>query len=145
MKKWLVLIVLLYPAATAFANPVIVFDPFNIIRYILVLGSALGLEVLVATIILFFFHIAVVPALIALFAGNLLMYFAIFQPVLSATGNVPVSEAVIITAEGIFIKAISSFDTFRLEDFRGLKWTSAFIISAVGNMLSYGAGSVISG
>jgi hypothetical protein len=145
MRKWLILIVLLFPAATAFANPVIIFDPIDGVRYVIVLGSILGLEVLVTTIILFFCHIAVVPSLIALFTGNLLMYFVIFKPILSATENVPVAEAVIVAAEGVFIKVISLFDTFRLEDFKGLKWRTAFIISAVGNILSYGAGSVISG
>ena len=145
MKKWVVFIVLLFPATVAFANPVIMPDPLNWVRFVIIFGSCFGSEVLLTTIILFFCHMAVVPLLIALFAGNMVMYFVIFQPVLSATGNVLASEAVIVAVEGAFIKMISSFDTFQLEDFKGLKWRTAFIIAVVGNLLSYYSGTVIGG
>ncbi|MFZ0035006.1 MAG: hypothetical protein WAK60_08485 [Sedimentisphaerales bacterium] len=145
MKKWVVLIALLFPATIAFANPTTPFAQFNWIKSIILFGSCFGLEVLLTTTLLFFCHMAVVPLLIALFTGNIVMYFVIFQPVLSATGNVPASEAVIVAVEGAFIKMISSFGTFQLEDFKGLKWRTAFIIAAAGNLLSYYSGVVIGG
>lgn len=145
MKKWAIFIVLLFPATVAFANPVIIPDPSNWVRLVIVFGSSFGAEVLITTIILFFCHMAVVPLLIALFVGNLVMYFIIFQPALSVTENLLVAEVVIVAVEGAFIKMISSFDTFQLEDFKGLKWRTAFIIAVVGNLLSYSAGTVIGG
>ena len=145
MKKWVVFILLLFPATVAFANPTIMPDPLNWVRFVIILGSCFGSEVLITATILFFCHMAVVPLLIALFIGNLVTYFVILQPVLSATGNVLASEAVIVVVEGAFIKMISSFDTFQLEDFKGLKWISAFIIAAVGNALSYYSGAIIGG
>jgi hypothetical protein len=145
MKKWVIFILLLFPATTAFANPVIVHNPAELVGLVIIYVSCFGLEVLLVTTILFFCHMAVVPLLIALFTGNVVMYFVIFQPILSATGNVPASEAVIVAVEGAFIKMISLFDTFQLEDFKGLKWRSAFIIAAVGNLLSYYSGTVIGG
>lgn len=145
MKKWVVFIVLLFPATVAFANPVIIPDPLNWVRFVIVFGSSFGSEVLITTIILFFCHMAVVPLLIALFVGNLVIYFIIFQPVLSVTENLLVAEVVIVVVEGAFIKMISSFDTFQLEDFKGLKWRTAFITAVVGNLLSYSAGTVIGG
>jgi hypothetical protein len=145
MKKWVVFIAVLFPTTVAFANPTIMPNPLHWVRFVIVFGSCFGLEVLLTTTILFFCHMAVVPLLIALFAGNMVMYFVIFQPVLSVTGNVLASEAVIVAVEGAFIKMISSFDTFQLEDFKGLKWITAFIIAAVGNLLSYSAGIVIGG
>jgi len=145
MKKWVVLIAILFPATVAFANPVIMPVPLNWVRSVILFGSCFGSEVLLTTTILFFCHMAVVPLLIVLFIGNMVMYFVIFQPVLSATGNVLASEAVIVAVEGAFIKMISSFDIFQLEDFKGLKWRTAFIIAVVGNLLSYSAGTVIGG
>ena len=145
MKKWVVLIAVLFPATIAFANPVIVPNPINWVKLVIIYVSSFGVEVLLITTILFFFHMAVTPLLIALFTGNVLMYFVIFQPILSATGNVPASEAVIIAVEGAFIKMLSRFDIFQLEDFKGLKWITAFIIAAVGNAMSYSAGNIIGG
>jgi len=142
-KKWTVFVILLYPAATAFANPVN-FDPGSWIAFVIVFGATFGLEAFVVTAILFFCRMAIYPSLIALFIGNITIYFIIFKPLLSAVDNVLVAEVLIIIVEGIFIKIISSFDIFQLEDFKGLKWRTAFIASAVGNALSYYSGAIIS-
>jgi len=143
MKKWIVLIVLLFPA-TLLANPV-VFDPFSSIRLVLIIGSLLWLEAAVITIILCFCRMEIVPSFIAMFAGNLAIYFAIFLPVLSAVNNLLIAEATIVTIDGAFIKIISTFDSFQMEDFKGLKWRTAFICAIVGNALSYYVGAVIIG
>jgi hypothetical protein len=145
MKKWVFLIALLFPATVAFANPTSRPFPMDLVRAVILYGSCFGSEVLLVATILFFCHMAVAPLLIALFAGNLVMYFVIFLPVLSRTGNVPASEAVIVFFEGAFIKVLSRFDTFQSDDFKGLKWITAFIIAAVGNLLSYYSGIVIAG
>jgi len=139
-KKWAVLVILLYPAATAFANPVFV----GISIAGIILCVILGLEACVVTLILFFCHMTAVPSLIALFIGNLVIYFIIFTPLLSAVDNVLVAELLIIVIEGILIKIISSYDTFQMDDFKGLKWRTAFIASALGNALSYYLGTLIS-
>ncbi len=145
MKKWMVLIAILFPATITYANPTAMPNPLSWVKAVIFYGSCFGVEVLLITTILFFCHMAVVPSLIVLFIGNILMYFFIFRPVLSATGNVLTSEVVIITVEGTFIKILSSFDSFRLDDFKGLKWITAFIIAMVGNLLSYYSGIVIVG
>ena len=143
MKKWAIIFVLLF-SASAFANPVF-FDPVTDIRLVIVLVSTLGLEVFITTIILLFCHMALVPSLIALFLGNITMYFVIFLPIFSVTENLLLAEVVIVAAEGTFIKIISLFDTFQLEDFKKLKWRTAFISALVGNALSYYVGTVLVG
>jgi hypothetical protein len=145
MKKWVFLLVLLFPATVAFANPTIIPHPMGLVRSVILYASCFGAEVLLVTTILFFCHMTVVPLLIVLFIGNMVMYFVIFHPVLLATESVLVSEAVIVVVEGAFIKMLSLFDTFQLEDFKGLKWITAFIIAVVGNLLSYYSGIVIGG
>jgi hypothetical protein len=145
MKKWVFFIALLLPAATAIANPVIVWTPLDWVVPVITYVSCFGAEVLLVATILYFCHMAMVPLLIALFTGNIVMYFVIFLPVLSKTGSVPASEAVIVAVEGVFIKMLSSFEAFQLEDFKGLKWRSAFIIAVAGNLLSYYSGVAIGG
>jgi len=145
MKKLVFFIALLFPATIAFANPTSNPFPMDWVKSVIFYGSCFGAEVLLVATILYFCHMAVLPLLIALFTGNIVMYFVIFQPVLSTTGNVPVSEAVIVTVEGAFIKMLSLFGIFQLEDFKRLKLRSALIIAALGNLLSYYSGIVIGG
>ncbi|MDD5064758.1 MAG: hypothetical protein PHQ35_08395 [Phycisphaerae bacterium] len=145
MKKLVFLLVFLFPAAIALANPRANPFPMDWLKSTIFYGSCFGVEVLLVATILFFCHMSIVPLLITLFIGNLLIYFFIFQPVLEATENVLVSEAVIVFVDGVFIKILSLFDAFQLDDFKGLKWITAFIIAAAGNLLSYYSGIVIGG
>jgi hypothetical protein len=141
MKKLAAFIVLLYPAASAFANPVI--DPVTGTYFIIVLSSALGVEVALMAIILFFCNMEPVRSFFALLGGQLVVYFVIFQPILSEADSLLVAEAVVVAADSAFIKLLSSFETFQTEDFKGLKWRTALICSAVGNALSYYIGTII--
>src|SRR4030042_1927500 len=116
MKKWVILLVLLFPAAIALANPVNFPDVFNL-KLVVVLGSTFAAEASIIAVILFFCHMAIVPLFVAMFTGNLLIYFVIFRPVLEAAGNVPVAEAVIVAVEAGFIKIISKIESFQGEAF----------------------------
>ena len=138
----MILLVLLFPASFAFANPIFLPDVGDI-KLVVVLGLTFAAEASIITLILFFCHLAIVPSVIAMFAGNLLMYFVIFRPVLEATNNVPIAEAVIVAAEAVFILIISRIELFQDEDFKGLKWRTAFLCAVVGNLLSYYVGTVI--
>lgn len=140
MRKLTLLIALLLPATAAYANPTIGLEPLGGIKSVIFYGGCFGAEVLLVATILFFCHMAVLPLLFALFAGNLLGYFFIFQPILEETGNVFASEIIIVFIEAVFIKLLSLFDRFQMEDFKGLKWVTAFIIAAAGNYLSYFSG-----
>ena len=141
MKKWAVLILTLYPAAAAFANPVV--DPIGAGSFIIVVGSALLVETCLTAIILFFCHMDVTRSFFALLGGNVAIYVFLFQPLLSGIHSVLAAEAVIVAADGAYIKMLSLFEPFQAEDFKGLKWRTVFICSAVGNALSYFVGTII--
>lgn len=143
MRKWIFLFFLSLPATVAFGNPVIVSDPISTIAYVMVLGSTLGLEVSITTVLLFFFHMSVVPVFFALLIGNLAIYFGVFVFLLDVVPSLLIAEAVLVAIEGAFIKLISFFDTFQLDTFTLLKWRYAFIIAAVSNVVSYYVGTII--
>jgi len=143
MRKWSILFLLLCSAGVAFANPIII-DPIGGLAYVIVLGSAIGVEVAIITILLFFFDMSPAPVFIALFIGNLTVYFAVFLPLLDAVSNLWVAEGLIVALDGVLIKAISRYELFQLETFTQLKWEYAFLIAAVGNIVSYYVGAVIS-
>jgi hypothetical protein len=102
-------------------------------------------EVCLTAILLFFCHMDPVRSFFALLGGNAAIYFLLFQPLLSVIGNVLAAEAVIVAADGAYIKMLSVFEPFQTEDFKGLKWRTAFICAAAGNVLSYFVGVVING
>jgi hypothetical protein len=144
MKKFFVIFMVLFSAKVAFANPVIV-DPLGSISSVIVLGGAITVEACLATLLLLFFNMSVKPLFLALFFGNLVLYFMVFLPLLDLLPSLWMAEALIVAADGIMIKAISLCEMFQEMDFKGLKWKYAFLIGMLGNSVSYYVGAVIQG
>ena len=144
MKKTFIIFMVLFLAKVAFANP-IVFDPVGSISSIMVLGGAITVEVCLVTLLLLFFSMSVKPLFLALFISNLIIYFVVFLPVLNLLPNLWMAEVLIVAADGIMIKVISLGEMFQEQDFKGLKWKYAFLISMLGNLISYYVGAVMHG
>jgi len=143
VKQKIILGLLLCLTGAAYANPV-VFDPVGSIANVLVLGSALVVEAGIVTLILLFWGTDTKPVYVALFVGNMIVYFTVFLPLLNATSNLWIAEALIVVIDGVLIKVITIYDTFRLDTFRPLRWGYAFLIAAVGNVISYYVGAAMS-
>jgi hypothetical protein len=142
MKRWIIFIVLLFPAAVVYANPTSF--PLDVnLKLVVILGATFAAEAGLVAVILFFCHMAIVPTFGAMFASNLLMYFIIFRPVLEVTNNVTIVEAVIVAAEAVFIRIVSKVESFQEDEFEGLKWRTVFLVALVGNALSYYVGTII--
>ncbi len=134
----------LFSTKVAFANPV-VFDPIGGISSVMVLGSAVTVEVCLVTLLLLFFDMSVKPLFFALFFGNLVLYFVAFLPLLHSLPSLWMAEALIVAADGIMIKVVSLCEIFQGMDFKELKWKYAFLISMLGNSISYYVGAVMIG
>lgn len=140
------MIVLLFClSGTAYANPIIAFDPSNTLAYVLVLGSAAAVEAGIVTLVLLFWGTDPKPVYKALIVGNLVIYFVVFLPLLGFTSRLWIAEAVIVGLDGLLIKMITLFATFQDDTFRPLRWGYAFLIAAVGNVVSYYVGVAASG
>jgi len=144
MKKYLVIFLVLFSTQAVFANPV-VFDPIGSISSIIVVGGAITVEACLVTLLLMFFSMSIKPSFFALFFGNLVLYFAVFLPLLDSLPSVWMSELFIVAADGVMIKVISRCEMFQEMDFKGLKWKYAFLIGALGNSLSYCVGAATLG
>jgi len=77
MKKFFVIFIVLFSAKVAFANPVLV-DPLGSMFSVIVLGSAITVEACIVTLLLLFFNMSVKPLFLAVFLGNLVLYFVVF-------------------------------------------------------------------
>lgn len=142
MKQKIILCLLFFLADAAYANPVN-FDPIGSIANVLVLGSAITVEAGIITLILLFWGTDTKPVYVALFIGNLIVYFAVFLPFLEATSKLWIAEALVVAIDGVFIKVITVYDTFRSDTFRPLRWEYAFIIAGIGNIVSYYVGAAM--
>lgn len=145
MKRWIVIAVLFCLTGTAYANPINVPDPLNILAYVLVLGSAFVVEAGIVTLVLLFWGTDPKPVYKALIIGNAVIYFVVFLPLLDFISRVWIAEAVIVGLDGLMIKVISVLETFQDDTFRPLRWGYAFLIAAVGNVVSYYVGVAMSG
>lgn len=140
MRNRAIFLMLLLLSAAAYANPV-VFDPVGSIASLVVLLSAVAIEAGIVTLVLLFWGTEPTPLYGAVAAGNLVIYFVAFRPLLDST-NLTTAELVIVALDGVLIKILTRYDTFRDESFRPLKWPWAFVIAAVGNLVSYYVGAV---
>jgi hypothetical protein len=144
MRKWAVLFFMLFLTGAVWANPVI-YPSISDGGYFVVLVSASVVEVSLVALILFCFDFALKPVWMALFVGNMIIYYMIFLPLLDAVSSLLIVEGLIVAADGILIKTVSLFDIFQQQTFKGLRWKYAFLIAAIGNIVSYYLGSVIQG
>ena len=142
MKKIILLGLLFCMAEAAHANPVI-FDPVGSIANVLVLGSAIAVEAGIVTLILLFWGMETKPVYIAMYIGNLAVYFVLFLPLLEVELNLWIAEALVVAIDGVLIKVITFYDTFRQETFQPVRWGYAFVIAAIGNIVSYYIGAAM--
>lgn len=115
------------------------------IGYAVVLVSASAVEAAIVTFILLFWGVDPLWFYITLILGNLLIYFAVFLPLLDVSSNLLLSETAIVLLDGSLIKIITRYNTFQQETFCPLKWPYVFIIAGVGNLVSYYVGAAIAG
>ena len=83
------------------------------------------------------------PVFGALVVANLAVYFLVFFPLFDATSNVWVAEVAIVGLDGLLIRMLTRFDVFRGDDFCPIRWGYAFVVAAVGNVMSYCVGAAM--
>jgi len=142
MKKLFVIFIVLFSAKAAFANPS---DPFGDAFSIAVVAGAIFVEASLAALLLMFFSMSIRPLFFALFFGNLAIYFVVFLPLLDSLPSLWMAEAFIVAADGIMIKVISMCEMFQEMEFEKLKWRYAFLVSMLGNSISYYVGAIMYG
>ena len=144
MKQVFLLGLVVCLTGTVYANPVI-FDPIGSLAFVLVLISAVAMEAGLVTLTLLFWGMEPKPIYIALYIANVIVYFTVFFPLVRAETNLWIAEAIVVAIDGVLIKMLTRYVTFRDATFRPLRWQYAFLIAAVGNLVSYYVGVVITG
>jgi hypothetical protein len=142
-QVWLASSLVLISAGTVQANPLGGPDPTKLVASIVVVSAALLLEVFVTTGVLLFCGMAVVPMFFALVLGNIVSYLGVALPLYALVQRVWPVEIVIVAAEAVLIKLLSSFNLFQGDTFDGLKWRWALLAALAGNACSYYVGTLL--
>jgi len=125
------------------ANPTVL--PHRVVAAIVVIGAALVVEALLTALVLVFFQLISFHLIWVLLLVNAVLYPLVFLPLMGITGNVPISEIIIVAIEALIIKMLSRIGAFQTGDFRRLPWLGAFLAAAVGNASSFLVGLALAG
>lgn len=128
-------------AGEVYANPST--HPSSHLAHLFVTGASIGVEVCLVTLLLVLFDLLPKPVYLALFIGNLAVYFMIFLPFLERFSSLWAGELLVVTLDGLLIKIISNLASCQGDSFILLKWRYIFVISALGNLVSYCTGLVL--
>lgn len=138
MKKWMLFLFFAFLAAEVYANPSV--HPSSHLAHLLVAGASIGVEVCLVTLLLVFFNLLPKPVYLELFVGNMAVYFMFFLPFLERVSLLWAGELLVVTLDGLLIKIISNLAGSQGDSFIPLKWRYIFVISALGNFVSYCTG-----
>jgi hypothetical protein len=144
MRRWTLILLFLFAASVARANPVSL-DPSAGIAFMIVALFALIVEAGVVALLLLFSGLSPLAAFIGYFAANLAVFAFLFCPLLSSHAlPVILLELLVVGADGAAIKLLAAMERVQGDDFRGLTWRRAFLISCAGNAISYFVGVLAS-
>ena len=142
MRRWWFVPLFLLAASTAQGNPYIL-DPSSAIAFAVVALFALIVEAGVVALLLFFSGLSILPAFIGYCVTNVLVFLFVFWPLLDTLPLLPL-ELLVVVADATAIKLIACIETVQGEDFNGLKWSRALVVSSTGNAISYFIGVIAS-
>ncbi len=141
MRQFIFIVPLLLVASTVRANPVML-DGGSLVAFPIVAVSALVLEAGVVALLLTLSGLAPVPAFGGYFLTNLFVFVSLFSArLLGHTIPIPLFELIAVVADGICIKLLTAFDVFQGDDFQGVSWLRAGLISCAGNATSFFVGA----
>ena len=143
MKRYVpaVLCLAMLPAVVL-ANPTV--RPGHAVASIVVILTAFGMELIFTTGYLTIVGLSAGAVFLGLLVVNLASYLGVLLPGLDLGVPVTIMEIVIVSLEAVAIKFMSCLPVFQADSFADLRWRHAFIAAAIGNAVSYGAGSMIS-
>ena len=133
---------LLVPA-TARANPVMI-DGTSLLAFAIVAFWAFVVEAGLVALLLAFCGVQPLRLFGGFFVTNFLVFAFVFAPLLHRMPLVPL-EVLVVAVDGAAIKVMTCFGGFQQDDFRGVSWPQAGLISAVGNAASFFVGVIASG
>ncbi len=144
MRRYLLIGLLILLPLAARADPVNL-SGGSLVAIPVVALAALLVEAGVVALLLIARGAAVLPIFGGYFVTNLVVFIFLFCPMLMLW-SVPlaVAELLVVIADALCIKLLVSFETFQGDNYEGVSWLRAGVISIIGNATSFVVGLIIS-
>jgi hypothetical protein len=142
MRRWLPFLLFFVMPAVALANPRM--PPVNtMVAFVVVVLAALVLEAGVVALLLAFRGVSPTRMFVAFVLANFAVYFLLFIPLSERLGTL-VLELIVVAADAVVIKLMSSVSILQGDSYRNVGWIFAGCAALVGNAVSFYFGMVSS-
>ncbi len=135
MRRWIPVCLLLLAPLRAYANPIVI-NPGSIVSFWVVAVAALAVEAGIVALLLAFQGLNVVQVFAAFFSVNVAVFVCVFLPLLQRDWLAGAAELVVVSIDCLAIKLLAGLDLFQGENYTGLSWWRALVVSAFGNAAS---------
>ena len=144
MRRFIFTFLCLLLPLVAYANPVIL-DPTSLIASCYVALGAFLVETGVVSMLLLFRGLSPLRVFFGYFVANACVFGVIFYPLLQKNWVPwPFLEPLVVGIDGVAIKCLAHIDFFQGDNYEGVTWRRAFLISTIGNAMSFFVGIIVS-
>jgi hypothetical protein len=143
MKRSTIITMICLAPFAAFANPYIL-DPGSLIAFWVVAFWAFVVETAIVTLVLAFCGLQPVRIFIIYFLIKAAVFLFLFQPLLEKGWSIPILELLVVFIDGLVIKILAGLGALQTESYGKLGWLTAFMISLIGNVVSFFIGLIAS-
>lgn len=124
------------------ADPIVI-NPSSMIAFYIVVGTALIVETGIVSGLLAFRGVAPLNLFTGYLITNVSVYLLIFGlPFPGHSSPALLKEIFVVFLDGMAIKLLVSLLVFQGDNYRNVTWWLAFLISTVGNAVSYMIGVI---
>lgn len=120
----------------AMANPVIL-NPTSLPAFTIVVFCAFMVEAASVALLLTVCRLQPLRIFPAYFPIKATVLLFLFRPLLERNWSIPLLEFLVVCANGLAIKILAGFGGMQTDAYGKLSWLSAFMISALGNAVSF--------
>lgn len=126
------------------ANPVVL-EPTSLFAFVVVAFWALVVEAGIVALLMTFQGLNPLRIFVAYGVTNIGVFIFVFMPLLDEEwASIPFLEILVVILDCLAIKLLTRFGTLQTDNYKGVSWLRCFIISCVGNTVSYFIGNIAS-
>jgi hypothetical protein len=143
MKRSAIIAIVCLAPLAAFANPYIL-NPSSLLAFWFVAFWAFVVDSGIVALLLTWNGMLALRVFWGYFFCNAVVYFFLFSPLVDRGWPIPGLELLVVCVDGLTIKILFKISGLQGDNYRGVKWWNALVVSLAGNSASYFVGFIAS-
>jgi hypothetical protein len=141
MKRTVIIAIVCLAPLVAFANPYVL-NPSSLLAFWVVVFWAFVVESGIVALVLAWKGMSALRVFWSYFFCNAMVYFFLFSPLADRGWPISILEFLVVCLDGLAIIVFSKISALQSDNYRGVKWWNALVISLAGNSASYCVGFI---